>query len=91
MKKVSRLKATAALANHPHGYVVLTVTDYEGGAFELEPRMDNKALYLPDPNSPSYRLAVTGESPEALERFAKAVQALARTMREADANRDATT
>ena len=84
MKEVKRAAVAAELLNHPAGYLVLKVLDWGGGEFELHPRVDDNALYLPSPEAPGYRLAITGASPEALERFGKALVSLARKQRNAD-------
>ena len=77
MKNFKRLAAAADFQNHPAGYLVMNVTNFDGGEFELLPKSDGRALYLPSAEAPGYRVAVTGE-PEVLKRFGNAILALAR-------------
>lgn len=79
MKKLDGAQLAADLSNHPGGYVVLTVRDWDGGPFDLHASIDDDGnLYLPSTEAPAIRLAVRGGSPEALERFANTLLDIAR-------------
>lgn len=79
---MKRLAATALMSNHPRGYVVLTFADYEVNDFGLYPLVNDEALFLPDPEAPGYRVAITATNPDVLDRVGRALQALARKQRD---------
>lgn len=79
MKNLKRLAAAADFKNHPAGYLVLDVRGFEGGEFDLVPKTDGEAIYLPSLDAPGYRVAITGDNPETLKRLGNAILALARS------------
>lgn len=78
MKDYKRLRVGVEMFNSPNGFVVLDLKEYDGGDFELHPKLtEDGALVLVDPNRPAtYALQIQGE-PEALKRFANALRKLA--------------
>lgn len=78
MKDIKRLAAAADIGNHPDGYLVLRVVEHDGGQFDLHAKQSPGALYLPSTEAPAYRLAITADNPETLERLGKALLAIAR-------------
>lgn len=90
MKDLKRLAASAELLNHPAGYLVLQLQDSDGGEFNLVPRISDDSVYLPSPDAPAYRLAVTGANPDVLERFGKAILTLARNQKKVAAGEEVT-
>lgn len=91
LKDYKRLQAGVSLRNSPEGLIIAQVEDFDGGEFELLPRLGPEALYLVDVNRPTaYGFALTG-TPDALDRFGKAAQALARQMRGNDSGDEADT
>lgn len=79
MKDYKRLRAGAEMFNSPNGFVILNITDFDGGEFELNPKItDDGALVLVDPNRPAtYSLQIQGE-PDALKRLANALLKLSK-------------
>jgi hypothetical protein len=83
VKTNKRLGAAADFRNHPAGYLVMEVTDWDGGPFELHPQAEITEaglpiLYLPSTDAPGYRVAISTSNPDTLERFGRALTALAR-------------
>ena len=80
MKEIKRLGAAAFLHNDPaNQYVILTLQDWDGGHFDLHPRMTENALILPDAQRPAYSLQLDGD-PAVLKRFANSILSLVRSM-----------
>lgn len=89
MKDYKRLAVGAVLGNTPSGMVALDVVDYDGGKFELQPKIYPGGLILVDPNRPAaYGLQITG-SPESLKRLGNALIAAGRLAGDGDSNDDA--
>jgi hypothetical protein len=60
--------------------VILQVEDFDGGEFELHPKVGEQSIVMVDPSRPSgYAWTIVGQ-PEALTRFANAIHALARRL-----------
>ena len=73
MKDYKRLQAGAVLGNTASGVVVARIVDYDGGDFELSPKVGENIVVLVDPNRPAaYGFQIEGE-PEALKRLGNAL------------------
>lgn len=92
MKTNKRLAAAADFRNHPAGYLVLDITEWDGGEFDLQPQYDDSGtvpvLYLPSTDAPGYRVAITAQNVDTLDRLGKALTALARRAKGAEADSD---
>jgi hypothetical protein len=78
VKQIRRLAASANLQNNSAGYITLTLKDFDGGPFDLQPFITEDAVILPDDTRPAYGIAITADSPDVLERFGKALLTVAR-------------
>ena len=90
MKSNSRVKLSGVVGNHPDGYLVLRVEDFDGGDFGLEALQDDNTLLLPSATAPGYQVALTASNPAALKRLANALNAMARKQEGANESDDET-
>lgn len=85
MKDYKRLKVAAVCGNTPSGVVGVDMVEYDGGDFELHPKIYPGGLVLVDPNRPaSYGLQITGTS-ETLKALANALLAASKMTDGSDA------
>lgn len=86
MKDYKRLALGAVVGNTVSGVVGVQLVDYDGGEFQLSPKIGDGVLILVDPQRPaSYGLQIQG-SPEQLRALANALSAVARGTSNADAD-----
>ena len=78
MKDYKRLQVGAVCGNTPSGVIAVDLVDYDGGDFELKPKIYPGGLILVDPQRPaSYGVQFTG-TPETLKAFGNAIIAASR-------------
>lgn len=89
MKDNRRIAAGVALYNSPSGWLIADVRDFDGGDFELHPKVtDDGALILVDPQRPAgYGLEIRGDA-DALVRLGAALQRIGRDARNNDGDTD---
>ncbi len=88
MKSYKRLKVAAQCGNTPSGMLAVHFGEYDGGDFELDPKIFDGGLVLVDPSRPAaYGIQFTG-TPESLNAVAKAFQAAARLASSDDTDTD---
>lgn len=85
MKDYKRLTVGAQLGNTPAGVIVANIVDFDGGDFELAPKIFDGGIVLVDPTRPSsYGFQIQG-SPENLRKLG---QALIKVAKDADKGDD---
>lgn len=78
MKEIKRVAAGVRLGNTADGIIVADIVDFDGGDYDLQPRISDDSLVLVDPNRPTaYGIRITG-TPEALGRVGRALLTLER-------------
>lgn len=78
MKDYKRLAVGAQLGNTPTGVLVANIVDYDGGDYELHPKIYDNGLILVDPSRPAaYGFQIQG-TPEALGRLGRALLTVAK-------------
>lgn len=78
MKDYKRLTVGAQLGNTPSGLVVAHLVDFDGGDFNLVPKIFDGGLILVDPNRPAaYGFQIEG-SPENLKKLGQALMKAAK-------------
>lgn len=81
MKDVRRLAAGAQLGNGADGTLHVTFVDFDGGVFDLAPKMTENSLIFVDPQRPAgYGFSINATDPAILKRVANALNSLARSM-----------
>lgn len=81
MKDIKRLATGAVLSNGSDGIFTLTFVPYDGGDFELIPKQTPDGLVLVDPQRPNaFGVRLAGDA-DSLDRVAKALAAVSRSLK----------